>query len=327
MSPPTPKQRPPRTFRAAALLLSLAAVTATELTLHAVAPIAGTRSELYPLHGARGARHLSERMDLGAFLDAAWTLIERDRDRGWRVRASLNLEASSLSLNETPTVWRVRTNARGWRHPDDDAPAGGVVALGDSSVFGWGVNDDEAWPRLLGRPAVNLGVPGYSSAQGLRQAREALPGLDPVVLALSYGANDGHFTPSTDEALLSARDTAVGGLAWRLSGLQLVSRIRDGLYPYRMRQLEQQYAEQGLTLRVAPDRYADNLKAIAALAPRARVVLVDICARHEYRHIMSTLAVSEGWPLVEYRGDTLDGCHPTPEGHEQLARSIEAAAR
>jgi lysophospholipase L1-like esterase len=100
---------------------------------------------------------------------------------------------------------RVRTNAHGFRDAPFriSRPPGGIriLALGDSSTFGYGVSPEETYPRLLarllekrfpGRPieVLNAGTPGWSAANGAAWlAREGLA-LRPDVVIVSFGYNE-----------------------------------------------------------------------------------------------------------------------------------------
>ncbi|MEC7946677.1 MAG: GDSL-type esterase/lipase family protein, partial [Myxococcota bacterium] len=73
-------------------------------------------------------------------------------------------------------------------------PAARVVYLGDSSVFGWGVPRDEAFPWATGRRlardrrqvvTLNAGTPGYSSAQSRFQLEKLGPKLAPDVVVIA----------------------------------------------------------------------------------------------------------------------------------------------
>ena len=135
------------------------------------------------------------------------------------------------------------TNPQGFR----DAPFGPkapgtlrVLALGDSFAFGHGVRADEAYPkaleRLLARPGrpvevLNLGVPGYNTAQELALLRRAGAELDPdLVLLGCYVGNDLSGNLERRQALPRARHgvlvaASLGEPEWRVS-------LRAGLYHY-----------------------------------------------------------------------------------------------
>ena len=89
---------------------------------------------------------------------------------------------SRTRTNEIPghdARWTYTINSLGLRGPEPRAEEPGlrrVLTLGDSFTFGWAVDDDEAYPRILetllnadvGAPPVeviNAGTPGYNTHQ------------------------------------------------------------------------------------------------------------------------------------------------------------------
>ena len=78
-----------------------------------------------------------------------------------------------------------------------------ILCLGDSYMFGWGVEDRATFParlqarleaRRAGEPggveAINAGVPAYTTAQELDLLVEKGPGLRPDVVVLGFVLND-----------------------------------------------------------------------------------------------------------------------------------------
>lgn len=69
-----------------------------------------------------------------------------------------------------------------------------VVALGDSLTYGVGQSSSESYPAQLaamtGRPVVNSGVSGETSAGGLSRVNGVLQSRKPGYLLILYGAND-----------------------------------------------------------------------------------------------------------------------------------------
>jgi hypothetical protein len=99
----------------------------------------------------------------------------------------------------------VTTNSRGFRGREVDVPKPSgrlrVVALGDSVVFGWGVNDADTVCEQLEqlfrarRPdvdvdVVNLAVPGYATRQEVALLQRNLAALQPDVVLLGFYEND-----------------------------------------------------------------------------------------------------------------------------------------
>ena len=120
---------------------------------------------------------------------------------GWRPRP--NITARHVSGDVFDTTFT--TNSRGLRDREHsiEKPPGTlrVVVLGDSFAWGYGVNDDVVFPRLLesqlaGVEVINLGVAGY----GLRQefAYLKLEGMryEPDLVILALCMNDLSDLPS-----------------------------------------------------------------------------------------------------------------------------------
>jgi lysophospholipase L1-like esterase len=99
----------------------------------------------------------------------------------------------------------VTTNSRGFRGGETDIPKPQgrlrIVVIGDSVVFGMGVNDADTFSqqleqRLRARHAereidvVNLGVPGYATRQEVALLERNLAILKPDIVLLGFYEND-----------------------------------------------------------------------------------------------------------------------------------------
>jgi lysophospholipase L1-like esterase len=236
---------PGRPRRGANLLLALASLLVFGLGLEALCravdlrpALGGARAnppwlgERWLVHRGNYRRQLAEAGLLGRYYD----LYEWDRFLFFRLRPHRELELIdplAPRLFREATRWTVRTGAAGFRSPDfSPAPEPGrvrVLALGDSSTFGWGVEAEETWPgrlpaalaRETGRPpesfeVLNLGVPGYSTFQGrVLLERVALP-LAPELVVWSYLANDGAAIGGADAELYARRASWIGAVLEQL---------------------------------------------------------------------------------------------------------------
>jgi len=93
------------------------------------------------------------------------------------------------------------TNALGLRDAEvEEDGRQRILAIGDSCTFGWGVADGETYPEQLevwirtrcptcGR-VVNGGLPGYTTYQGMIQARDLGNRLRPKTVIAAFGLND-----------------------------------------------------------------------------------------------------------------------------------------
>lgn len=100
--------------------------------------------------------------------------VQYDSQLGWVPRANLRNERY-LGKQATLTIRSDSTRSNGTAVAGDALP---IVAVGDSFTFGEQVSDAETWPalleRLLNRPVINAGVPGYAFDQTVLRAEQLL---------------------------------------------------------------------------------------------------------------------------------------------------------
>ena len=306
---------------------------ALELVVRDLVPAPSTDPyRLARVAGADGISMMGGSEQVGAFLDDAHALLQPDPRLLWRLRPSVDLQADSLSLGQERS-WRVRTSSDGFRDRAlAERPEGEnrVLAVGDSSTFGWGVADDEPWPAVLeaelgeGWQVLNLGVPGYSAVQGRALVEERAPGLAPDALVVAMGANDGHLVLRSDLDALAARGTVLGQARYTAGRPRLVQLGRQALFGLWTDGLALSWRLGATRPRVDPAEFEEALEDLAGHAPRT--ILVDLCARREYGRVKLELARARvDMILVRYdrvHGETIDGCHPTPAGHRALAGEL-----
>jgi SGNH hydrolase-like domain, acetyltransferase AlgX len=92
-------------------------------------------------------------------------------------------------FRDNPTT-DIHVNAQGYRGEDWPAPGGDeIIVLGDSQVFGLGVENDETFSAMLaahtGRSVLNAGVPTYGPPEYLALAAELLAERKPKTLVVT----------------------------------------------------------------------------------------------------------------------------------------------
>lgn len=201
------------------------------------------------LGGLEGALRLSGWPDPG--------LYDGDTASLWTLRAGLSQRV--VPFRERGTSFRVRTNSYGYRG-GEPAP-GAILCLGDSTTFGWGVEEDEAWPAVLaretGRRTLNGGVPGYSTVQGLATIDHALT-MKPWLVIVAYLVRDAELAPTSDAdrppptprpklALLSAIRTLRGAPS---SPPGVIPRVPPAAYLENIRELVKRVRASGANARI-----------------------------------------------------------------------------
>jgi lysophospholipase L1-like esterase len=146
-----------------------------------------------------------------------WSMFESAP--GFRVRLVPNTvhnitNTFSLIPSDRRQTYQVRSNSLGFRGEEplpskaDDSIQ--IAIFGDSSSFGWGVNEEDTFGIQLrtrlkkAHPnqefeVLNFGIPGDSSAYGRLIAERFIPELSPDIVIIAFGANDAKlvYTPHT----------------------------------------------------------------------------------------------------------------------------------
>jgi lysophospholipase L1-like esterase len=142
---------------------------------------------------------------------------------GWRMQP--DLRRHRMQRPEDGTDFTVSTNADGLRTSLPREKGRGrvrVAVMGDSTVFGWGVEDAEALPARLedalgraGRADVevlNAAQPGYSSAQLLRLYDDVIVGYSPDLVVFFPPQHDRTPALVSDLEAVRGADGALGAV-------------------------------------------------------------------------------------------------------------------
>ena len=160
------------------------------------------------LGGALALRHwrLSRRPAMvGPVVD--WSVIGRNDDRlFWANKRNMRDVLVDGVFGETGGLqcylhFRVSTNEHGLRCALIGEKLGQyrILAVGDSTTFGHGVEDHEAWPSQLqtmlrnkGHAAevINAGACGYGAYQGMQFLKEPGLSFEPDLVIITFGHND-----------------------------------------------------------------------------------------------------------------------------------------
>ena len=257
----------------------------------------------------------------------------------------------------------VSVNTDGFRDQARGAKSGPrVLALGDSSVYGFGVGDSDVFTAKLeaaipGTEFINGGVPGYSSTQALNLLWGRGLALEPdLVLAMTLWS-DNNFDTFVDA------DQIATYAAWRRSGVASVEAVLEhsAIYraleyamrkraPGRVGWMELKRQTPSGNRRVPIAQYARNLREFCTTqaARGGGVVFVMLPNRNDltrkaenppwapYRKVMREVATSCRAPVVDlpkaFARDGrphlfLDEMHPSQIGHQLMADTIAETLR
>ncbi|HJN75206.1 MAG TPA: GDSL-type esterase/lipase family protein [Myxococcota bacterium] len=236
-----------------------------------------------------------------------------------------------------------------------------ILVTGDSSVYGFGVGDDETFVQVtaqeLGVEGWNAAIPGYSTFQTLNLLEMRAWALEPDVLVIGNLWSDNNFDAFVDRDLLSAYSSFEGSGAQGLHRLLRPLAFYRVLH-YRLRVMDGEQAEarnvgwqlgskeQVGVRRVEINDYATNLDRLAemALSEGRQVVFVMLANREDvegrtegawsvYRGAMQDIATRHGAPVVDvpslFRDSArpsqelfLDEMHPTTQGHALIGHAL-----
>lgn len=280
--------------------------------------------------------------------DEGSELIVADEQLFWRLRPGARAFGGSLAVDE----------ASGYRTPPFDVDPSPqrtrIVCIGDSITFGFGVDLDESWPRVLAErlgdsyEVVSTGVPGYTSHQGRLVLSEALE-WRPDVVVIAFGAfND--WVPA-----MELPDSELA--EFRSSGIRVYDLVRATVRSARAAAARAALPEDrdlrrldtrgfGGLRRVPLASFEANLLHMVerVVASGASPVLVALPlppetvernpVAEEYAGIVQRVAGATQTPLADSWSDFrrlrldrafLDFCHPNPVGHARVAEIVAEA--
>lgn len=249
-------------------------------------------------------------------------------------------------------MWRgkvAQVNSLGFRGNEPVDGVESVLIVGDSSVFGDGVNDRQTMAAHLtealdGRVDVqNGGVPGYTCWQSRIWVSRIRPDFSPDVLII-YNQHSDYRRASSHDRVIAA--TQLGWLAntgtgWLISHLSLRQRMQANAsnlsldeYDACLRDLARdQLATGGGVVFVQPISEVDFPTSPLYGQPEPGEYGTRLM---DYQDAMRSVATSLDAPFVDGadaiqvagldgNAALIDTVHPTAEGHQALARGIASA--
>ena len=277
----------------------------------------------------RGAPHVRR-----TYVDI-FSPVHTENDRLALLRRFLPALPAEFANNPT---WTIDLNADGDRSPEiTTLKAPGtirVACIGDSWTFGMNVDQDRTYPSRLAAwlrerqpgtifEAINFGVLGYSSFQGLQLLKTRILDLQPDIVAIGFGMNDSEVAGYRDKDMVS---TARPRLATRLKAaapdIEIYKLLQYTALALKFRpkpigeylKAEHAHASSRRSevvdyeaiepwTRVSPKDYESNIREMIDLATRrgARIVLVDneLWNESPYRSILRQISAEKRIPLVD----------------------------
>ncbi|MEW6776801.1 MAG: GDSL-type esterase/lipase family protein [Bdellovibrionota bacterium] len=219
-------------------------------------------------------------------------------------RLAPSLSQKSLNFTLRPEIreeerWTYNANAEGWRGliPSPKEPGElRIVTLGDSTTYGWGLEEEESWParlaKELGNPwgVFNRAVPGYTSYQGSLLSTEA-NSLSADMVTIGYGANDAMPYPLREEEIAKRISIPLAGVAGRLALPRLLARLFFRMFP-----------KPEPTNRVPPEEYEKRLGEISKhVREKSEPLLLSLCVSDpRYEEALGRVSKTEGIPLLRF---------------------------
>lgn len=219
-----------------------------------------------------------------------------------------------------------------------------ILCVGDSGTFGWGVNDENAYPAALERlldswsdqalggkldfDVVNAGVNGYSTFQTIQMYRILDKVLTPDLLVFSSGRNDCVALQMSDP------DRPIIA-PWAIRIFGVLGRFRTGQALFWMGQrrtiqiLQEAQSRDQLVLRVSADQFNVMMHSVCE-ENKALGRPILFIPRGGHQRVLRTLRDAGDLILVDLDllsdlgqiGLFLEGGHPDSEAHQLIAEEI-----
>ena len=157
-------------------------------------------------------------------------ILEPDEVLFWRVKPGLDQLSLTGTIGSSALLsFTVSTDKRGRRRvPHRAEYRSTILFLGDSCIFGVGVNDHETVPAVVQDElrmvrSLNAGVPGYTAFQGRRMLKHGR--VEPAeAVVITFGHNDDARWDDLGDLGHSLRSKGIGGLIFQHSAFARLTR-------------------------------------------------------------------------------------------------------
>ena len=218
-----------------------------------------------------------------------FSLISADRERQYRLRSnSLGFRGPELEQKRTPGTFR-------------------ILVFGDSSSFGWGVDDEDTYPEVLAQvlrarfpdtpiEVGNFAIPGDSTEFGRLIAEKIIPRFKPDFVIFGFGANDAHLTYTPHQVQID-RFREAGYWQDIRSFLEQSALVSSVTALANRKTLTPATPNRPMTAAVSLSRYSANLAELLRFAKGHSVrqsMIVSLCSPGNYRQYAENVAALLG---------------------------------
>ncbi|MFC2157681.1 SGNH/GDSL hydrolase family protein [Acidobacteriota bacterium] len=184
-----------------------------------------------------------------------------------------------------------------------------IFVLGDSTSFGWGVNQDERFSEQLetrlnsvqetvAYEIYNFGIPGYTSLHAKELFDHFVLKYEPDMVILTFGANDSRRVPLRVKRILKQSSFVEGAKDFlgKFKTYRLLRKVVVSLFNPLERVRKTASAEEEEEEFVTPWEYQQNLEYIIRKGKERHIetVLLGLCCPIEYLAKMMAVGEREG---------------------------------
>ena len=145
-----------------------------------------------------------------------WKTMIGDQELLWKLEPNVNFKTGNTTTRINAVGLRESLLPSQKKQPNEKR----IIVTGDSSIYGWGVRDDQTYAIFLEQElrhrfrqpieVINLGVPGYSTEQTLRLLDKVGWSYDPDLIIVSNLFSDCNIDAFQDKDALALSDPKPG---------------------------------------------------------------------------------------------------------------------